>query len=112
MKTTGIQLTDNAGSGEIFDLKINVLRDSDGKIISGMTVGDTLEQNKTIILVAHQGDLKANPDLGVGLEDILLSSDYLSFRHRIREHFAKDGLVVETLDFSENRPLKIIANYE
>jgi len=112
MKSIGIQLTDNAGAGEIFDLKINVLRDADGKIISGMNVGDTLEQNKTIILVAHPGDLKANPDLGVGLEDILLSSDYLAFRHRIREHFAKDGLVVETLDFSENRPLKIIANYE
>lgn len=112
MKSIGIQLTDNAGAGAIFDLKVTVLRDAFGKIASGLTVGDTLEQNKTIILVAHKGDLKANPDLGVGLEDILLSSDYLAFRHLIREHFAKDGLVVETLDFSENRPLKIIASYE
>jgi len=112
MKSIGIQLTDNNDIGEIFDLKVNVIRDSAGKIASGLVVGNTLEQNKTIILVAHKGDLKANPDLGVGLEDILLSSDYLAFRHLIREHFAKDGLVVETLDFSENRPLKIIASYE
>lgn len=112
MKTTGVQLTDNAGTGEIFDLKINISRDASGKIASGIVVGDTLEQNKTILLVAHQGELKGNPDLGVGLEDVLLSSDYLGFRHKIREHFSKDGLVIETLDFSENRSLKIIANYE
>lgn len=112
MKSTGIQLTDNNDTGDILDLKINVVRDTAGKIISGLVVGNTLEQNKTIILVAHQGELKANPDLGVGLGDILLGSDYLEFRHRIREHFAKDGLVVETVDLYENKPIKIIADYE
>ncbi len=112
MKAIGIQLTDSTEAGELFDLKIKVQRNASGKIISGITIGNTLEQNKTIILVAHQGELKGNPDLGVGLEDILLSSDYLGFRHRIREEFKKDGLVIEKLDFAHNRPLKIIANYE
>ena len=112
MKSIGIQLTDNAANGEILDLKINVIRDTAGKIISGLVVGNTLEQNKAIILIAHHGELKANPDLGVGLGDLLLGSDYLEFRHRIREHFAKDGLVVETVDLYENKPIKIVANYE
>ncbi|MFV8392741.1 hypothetical protein [Flavobacterium sp. LB2P6] len=112
MKSIGIQLNDNNDSGDVLDLKINVIRDSAGKIISGLVIGDALEQNKAIILIAHEGQLKGNPDLGVGIGDIALSSDYLEYRHKIREHFAKDGLTVETLDLYENKPIKIIANYE
>lgn len=111
MKTIGIQLTDNNKDGNLLDLKINVARDSAGKIVTGLVVGNTLEQNKAIILIAHQGELKCNPDLGVGLGDIVNSSDYLEYRHKIREHFIKDGLVIETLDLYENKPLKITANY-
>jgi hypothetical protein len=112
MKSIGIQLNDNNDSGDVLDLKINVVRDNSGKILSGLVVGGTLEQNKAIILIAHEGQLKGNPDVGVGIGDIALSSDYLEYRHKIREHFAKDGLFVETLDLYENKPIKIIANYE
>ena len=112
MKAIGIQLTENKDQSEVLDLKINVVRDSSGKITSGLVVGNTLEQNKALILIVHPGELKFKPDLGVGLGDLMLSSDYLEFRHRIREHFAKDGLFVETLDLFENKPIKIIANYE
>ena len=112
MKSIGIQYNDNNDNGEVLDLKVSVVRDASGKIMAGLVIGNTLEQNKASILIAHQGDFKFNPDLGVGLGDIALSSDYLEYRHKIREHFAKDGLVVETLDLFENKPLKIIANYE
>lgn len=112
MKAVGIQYNDNDDNGEVLDLKVISVLDSAGKIVSGLVVGNTLEQNKASILIAHQGEFKFNPDLGVGLGDIALSSDYLEYRHKIREHFTKDGLVVETLDLFENKPLKIIANYE
>ncbi|MCK8143214.1 hypothetical protein MW871_15090 [Flavobacterium sp. I-SCBP12n] len=112
MKAIGIQYNDNNDNGEILDLKVSVVRDASGQIASGLVIGNTLEQNKASILIAHQGEFKFNPDLGVGLGDIALSSDYLEYRHKIREHFAKDGLVVETLDLFENKPLKIVANYE
>ena len=112
MKSIGIQYNDNNDNGEVLDLKVVPVRDSSGKILSGLAVGNTLEQNKASILIAQQGEFKFNPDLGVGLGDIALSSDYLEYRHKIREHFAKDGLVVETLDLFENKPLKIIAHYE
>lgn len=112
MKAIGIQYNDNNDNGEVLDLKVSVVRDASGKIVSGLVVGNTLEQNKASILIAHQGDFKFNPDLGVGLGDIVLSSDYLEYRHKIREHFSKDGLIVETLDLFENKPLKIVANYE
>ena len=112
MKAIGLQYNDNNDNGEVLDLKVLVVRDASGKIMAGLVIGNTLEQNKASILIAHQGDFKFNPDLGVGLGDIALSSDYLEYRHKIREHFTKDGLVVETLDLFENKPLKIIANYE
>ena len=98
--------------GDVLDLKINVVRDVSGKIISGLVIGDTLEQNKALILIAHQGEFKFRPDLGVGLGDLALSEWHLGYRHEIREQFTKDGLVVDTLDLYEGKPFKIVANYE
>lgn len=111
MKGIGIQVNDHNDTGDILDLKIEPIRDSSNKIVSGLVVGATLEQNIAMILILHQGELKSNPDLGVGIEDIALSEDYLAFRHKIREHLKKDGLVVSQLDLFEGKPFKIIAEY-
>lgn len=111
-KGIGIQLVDNNDAGVIMDLKIAVKRDAAGKIVSGLVINTTLEQNKALILLAHQGEIKFKPDLGVGFEDILLSSDYLEYRHKIREHFAKDGLRVTRVEFYENEPFDIQAVYD
>lgn len=110
-KDRGIQLEDNPESGTVMDVKINVRYDGSGKIAGGLVVGNTLQQNKALILLAHPGEFKLNPDLGVGIQDMLLSEDYLEFRHRIREHFAKDGLEVTRLDLAANKPLRIDAEY-
>ncbi|MGE4345945.1 MAG: hypothetical protein AB7D46_00880 [Flavobacteriaceae bacterium] len=110
-KHIGIQLNETNENGQILDIKIDVKRDAQGKIIQGMVVGNTLEQNKALILMTHQGENKFNPDLGVGIEDLLLSEDYLEFRHRIKEHFAKDGLKIKKLDLYPNKPIQIDAEY-
>lgn len=112
MKSIGLQYNDNNDNGEILDLKVSVVRDLSGKIKSGLVIGNSLEQIKASILIAHQGDFKFNPDLGVGLGDIALSSDYLQYRHKIGEHFTKDGLIIEILNLYENKPLMIVADYE
>lgn len=110
-KDRGIQLNDNISEGQILDLKIEVKRDASGKITQGLVVGNTLQQNQALILITQQGENKFNPDLGVGIADMLLDHDYLAYRHRIREHYAKDGLKVTHLDLYENKPLKIDASY-
>jgi hypothetical protein len=112
MKHKGIQVIDNSNDGTILDLKIIPVRDAAGLITQGLVVGETLEQNIAFILTAHQGDFKFNPDLGVGLGDLVLSSDFLEYRHKIRSHFAKDGLNVKSLDLFEGKPFKVDANYE
>ena len=111
MKNKGIQLIDNSNDGEIRDLKIIPVRDASNKIVSGFVIGTTLEQNIALMLMLHQGELKFRPDLGVGIQDLVLSSDFLVYRHRIREHLKKDNLFVSELDLFENKPFKILAEY-
>lgn len=112
MKAIGIQLDDNIDQGNLMDIKINPVRDIDGKIVSGFVIGSTLEQNKALILIGSQGDFKYKPELGVCFEDILLGADLLEYRHKITEHFAMDGLKIEELDLYRTDNINIIANYE
>lgn len=112
MKGIGIQLVDNIDHGNLLDIKINPIRDQEGKIVSGIVIGNTLEQNKALILIGSQGDFKYRPDLGVCFEDILLGADLLEYRHKVTEHFQKDGLKIIELDLYNTNNIKIIATYE
>lgn len=111
-KDIGIQVIGDADEGEIMDLKVLVKRDALGLISQGVAIGNTLEQNKAFILLAHCGDFKMHPTLGVGIEDILLDSNLLEYRHKIREHFERDGLKVTRLDLYSIDKIKIEAEYE
>lgn len=75
-------------------------------------IGGSTIQNQTLILVAHQGEFKNTPAIGVGIGDLLLSDELLEFRHRIRSQFAMDGLKIKKLELYEIGNLKIDASYE
>lgn len=111
-KNIGIQVIDNTDEGTVLDLKINPVRNADNKIVRGLVIGHTLEQNKAFILIGQPNDFKSHPTLGVGFEDNLLGEDLLEYRHKIREHFAKDGLKVTQLDLYNLEGVKIEAHYE
>lgn len=111
-KAIGIQLEDKMNVMGTIDLKIQVIRDVDNKIISGLTVGHTLHQNKAIILTAQPGEIKTRPDLGVGIIDFLEDNDYQKYKTIIPDHFLKDGLKVRAVTFSEKLPLEIDCSYE
>ena len=111
MKGVGIQIIDNTDAGDLMDLKIRPERDEKGLIVSGLVIGKTLEQNKALILLAHPGDFKFEPTLGVGIADVLLGDDLLEFRHEIREQFSKDGLVITDLDLYNLDSINIEAHY-
>jgi hypothetical protein len=110
MKDSGMQLSD--GNSHTIDLKIEVVRDADGLITQGLVVGNTMNQNQALILIANPGELKLNPTLGVAIGDLLLDDDFLRFRHRISEHLAKDGMKVKSVELSKDKPLKIESSYE
>jgi len=112
MKSNAIQLTDSTDGVDSIDLKIDVKRDSNNLITDGLCVGNTMPQNQALMLIANPGEFMFNPTIGVAIGDLLLNDDYLRFRHRIREHFAKDGLVVKSVQLDGQKPLLIEADYE
>ncbi|GAB6121658.1 hypothetical protein [Dysgonomonas termitidis] len=65
----GILLNEATG-----DLDINVIRDADGRILSGLTPGDTDYQNIRLLMLSDKGDFKEQPVLGVGAEKYLKST--------------------------------------
>lgn len=87
---TGIQLKD-------YDLDVKVKRDKNGRILSGLALGDILHQNQAIILSIRKGELKENPSVGVGLPDMLLNHDLRAIRNEIRQQLEMDGQTVDKI---------------
>jgi hypothetical protein len=110
-KDFAIQLIDNNDNGTIGDLKVSPVLDGDGKILSGLVVGPTLEQNMAMILMSSAGENKQYPTLGVGMSEAILDEDLLEMRHKIDREFAKDGLKVTELELYDLKNIKIKANY-
>lgn len=111
MKDLAIQLNDNSNSGLIGDIKIDVVKDQDNKIVSGLCIGSTLNQNKALLLMIQPGELKNHPTIGVGLADAVLTDNLLEYRHKIRRNFESDGLKIIDLDLYDLRNVKINAEY-
>lgn len=86
----GIQLID-------YDIDIKPVRDKNGRIISGLVVGDILHQNQAIILSIRKGELKESPSVGVGLTDMLLTHDLTAIKNEIRQQLELDGQTVEKI---------------
>lgn len=80
-----------------FDIKIDVKKGLDGKITSGLEVGDILRQNQALILVMHKGELKENPSVGVGISDIINDHQLDKWRAEIREQLEMDGQKVDSI---------------
>jgi hypothetical protein len=94
-----------------FDLQIIVKKDAEGKIVSGLVVGDTTDQEAVLVLGMKQGDLKTDPLLGPGLTKFTRGkfnrSEALG---RIRLHFIRARIdfdkYKEQIDFYVNQKLK------
>lgn len=110
-KGNAIQLNDSSTSGDIFDLKINVFRDADNKIVSGLCVGPVTQQNTALLLIINPGECKEFPTAGVGLGDATLDDDLLEYRHAIRRNCALDDLKIKTLDLFDLTKINIETTY-
>ena len=81
MKGIGIQLIDNADTGDLMDLKVLPMRNELGLISEGLVVGNILQQNKALILLGQPNDFKHDPTLGVGIEDGLGLLGFVVFHY-------------------------------
>lgn len=92
----GIQIKD-------YDVTVAVRKDAAGKIAKGLVVGDILRQNQALILVLHKGELKSDPSVGVGLSDMLLDHDLLTWKREIREQMELDGQTVGNVSIDNDK---------
>lgn len=99
----GIQLID-------YDLQVKVEKDRFGKIASGLVVGDILHQNQALLLGIRKGELKENPSIGIGLQDMLLEHNLIDIRNEIRQQLEMDGQKVNAIKVATDSVL-IDANY-
>lgn len=99
----GIQLTN-------FALAIRVRRDEQGKITSGLQVGNTLRQNQALILALNKGELKERPAVGCGIADMLMDHDPLYWRTLIREQLEMDRQKVNNIRITP-KGIEIDATY-
>jgi hypothetical protein len=95
MKGIGIQLTQE------FDLRINVVRDANGLIVSGMAVGDVTAQNQAAILMAQKSEFKEYPCVGVGLNDIINDDNAMYWEAEIAGQLKADGQRITRLSLDE-----------
>lgn len=100
----GIQLSD-------YDIDIHVLTDDNGKIVSGVVIGDILAQNQALILQTHKGEWKEDPSIGVGISDMLLDENLMLWKREIREQMELDGQTVREVAITGMK-ITIDARYE
>jgi len=105
-KNKGIILTEN------LELDIKVVRDAEGKIISGIQVGDVTRQNQKIIILAQKGEIKETPTLGVGLASFIDDDDSSDLLREIRANLREDGQTVNSCGFNSDGKLVVDASYE
>lgn len=103
----GIRLVNSNG---ILDIEISIVKDSNGLIEQGALFGDTVEQNKALILSCHPGEIKEYPDFGCGIENILNDNDFLLWERNITEMLERDGLKQVVVKVKPNN-IKLKANY-
>ena len=84
-----------------YEAVIQPHRGPDGKIISGLVIGDTLHQ---------KGELKERPMTGCGISDMLLDNDPIYWRTLIREQLEMDRQTVTNIKIT-TKSIEIDAQY-
>ena len=75
-----------------------------------LLVGDVLRQNQALILTLHNGELKENPSVGVGISDMLLDNDPIYWKTLIKEQMEMDGQTVDKVRIT-NTGIQIESKY-
>lgn len=105
-KGFGIQVNEERN-----DLKVQVVRDADGRITRGLVIGDITQQNVAALLNIHPGEVKDTPTVGVGISDIALDNDMLFWRGKIRQALENEGLRIKQFTFNNPNAIYIDAGY-
>lgn len=93
----------------------DILLDDTGDFLienGDFVLGDATAQNQELILVAHKGEFKESPEIGVGISNALLSENLQDIINSIRRNFEYDGMKVNKLEIQANGALTVDAHYK
>jgi len=96
---------------ETNDFDVKVVRNTDGMIVQGLHAGDVTKQNTAVILYMNPGEMKEQPTVGVGINNMILDKDFLLYKHRIRQQLDVEGMQVNYLEI-DGQNIEINANYK
>jgi|TARA_R110000823_G_scaffold309594_2_gene433958 hypothetical protein len=91
------------------------LRGEDGDILirnGDFVIGESSLQHQEDILVAHKGEFKEYPEIGVGIDNELLNENPRQVLSQIRANFEYDGMRVKSLEVAANGNIVIDADYK
>lgn len=76
----------------------------DGKLRKTLALDeDVTHQNQALILMCQKGEVKSDPMLGVGIDNIVGESDVLAIRAEIMHQLEREGQRVDKLVVSGDR---------
>ncbi|QSW90698.1 hypothetical protein J0383_07780 [Flavobacterium endoglycinae] len=93
-----------------FNLIIDVVRDSTGKITSGLVLGNIDYQRCHMITIAQKGDLKGSPTLGFGIENYMrgvVIDNNQKFKTELQKELKADGINAEVIVSADGTEFKI-----
>ena len=93
-----------------YDLALDLRYDNQSRICQGVFVAETTPQNQAFLLIAHKGEFKENPNVGVGLEDITNDHQFDHWKRLITIEFERNGQHIDRLEINE-KGLTIEARY-
>lgn len=75
-------------------------------------IDDSENQHQKHILIAYKGEYKANPELGVGIEQILNDDDITPTLIEAKKNLQYDGVDVNNIYFSDEGKLIVDGKYK
>lgn len=84
----------------------------DFRIVGGkLSIAETTAQNQTLILVAHKGEFKEHPMVGVGIADMVNDHDFSLWKREITNQLELDGQRVNKLNIT-SKGIELNAEYQ
>lgn len=93
----------------------DILLDTTGdlKFLNGdVVIGYSDNQHQEHILIAHKGEYREFPELGVGIEQILDDDDYMSVLIEAKKNLEYDGMKINNIKLEENGNLNVEGYYK
>lgn len=74
-------------------------------------IGESDNQHVKHILLAGKGEYKSNPELGVGIENMLSTEEPMEFLIEAKKNLEYDGMKVNNISFTEAGTINVDAKY-